>query len=149
MIDDDEEIEVGLIPLSGVRLVDPAAAGVAAVKDDLEDARLLLPGGGRDGGRVSELFEQDLDHTLQLALLGGRKLIEVGAHYLVPTALTRQITASPVLPIEATYPGRANDAERKAAVGRALSCDVAGFAETAVGHRAPTPSYRLPMEDWS
>jgi hypothetical protein len=37
MIDDDEEIEIGLVALGGVRLVDPAAAGVASVENDLED----------------------------------------------------------------------------------------------------------------
>src|SRR3546814_3494305 len=80
MIDDDEEVEVGLVALGGMRLIDPSPARIASIEDDLEDARLLLPGGGRNRGRVAELLEQDLHDALQLALLGGREMIKAGFH---------------------------------------------------------------------
>ena len=80
MIDDDQQIEDGLIALGGVGFIDPAAARIAAVEDDLEDARLLLPVRSRNRGRVGKLLEQDLDDPFQFALLGRRKMIEVGAH---------------------------------------------------------------------
>ena len=80
VVDDDQQVEVGLVALGRVRLVDPAAARIGAVKDDLEDAALLLPVLGRKRARLLEFLEQDLHHALELALLGRRKMIEVGAH---------------------------------------------------------------------
>src|SRR3546814_13501057 len=43
IIDDDEKVEVGAVALGGVRLIDPAAARIAAIEDDLVDPALLLP----------------------------------------------------------------------------------------------------------
>jgi hypothetical protein len=80
VVDDDEQIEVGLIALGGVRFIDPAAARIAAVEDDLENARVLLPVGRRDRGCVAEFLEQNLDDALQLALLGRWKMVETGLH---------------------------------------------------------------------
>ena len=61
-------------------LVDPAAARIGAVEDDLEDAALLLPVLGRERARLLEFLEQDLHHALELALLGGRKMVDISAH---------------------------------------------------------------------
>ena len=48
-IDDDQQVEVGLVAFGRMRLVDPAAPRVAAVEDDLRyPARLALAGGERD-----------------------------------------------------------------------------------------------------
>ena len=80
VVDDDEQVEVGFVALGGVRLVDPAAARVAAVEHDLEDAALLLPCLRGERGGFLEACEQNLEHALKLALLGGRQMIEVGAH---------------------------------------------------------------------
>src|SRR3546814_4283871 len=44
MVDDDEQVEVGLVSLGGVRLVDPAAARIASVEDDLEDRKSVVSG---------------------------------------------------------------------------------------------------------
>src|SRR3546814_11651081 len=43
IIDDDEKVEVGAVALGGVRLIDPAAARIAAIASDLVDPALLLP----------------------------------------------------------------------------------------------------------
>jgi hypothetical protein len=59
-----------------VRLVDPAAARIAPVEDDLGDAALLLPLVLGEREDVIELLEQDLDDAFELALLCGRKMIE-------------------------------------------------------------------------
>jgi hypothetical protein len=80
LVDDHQQVEIRLIALRGVGLVDPAAARIAAVQDDLEDARLLLPIRRGDGDRVAKLLEQDLDNALQLALLGWGQMVEAGPH---------------------------------------------------------------------
>src|SRR4051812_41564312 len=80
MVDDDEEVKVGLITLGGMRLIDPAAARIAAVEDDLEDTRLLLPVRGGNRGGIAKFLEEDLHDALQLALLGRGQMIEVGTH---------------------------------------------------------------------
>src|SRR3546814_13468206 len=85
MVDDDEQVEVGLVSLGGVRLVDPAAARIASVEDDLEDARLLLPAGRGNCRLIAEFLEEDLDDALQLALLGGRQMVDNGAHRYHPS----------------------------------------------------------------
>jgi hypothetical protein len=63
-----------------VGLVNPGAACVAAVEDNLEDPSGLLPLvlGKREG--VVELLEDQLHHALQLALLLRWQMVEVGAH---------------------------------------------------------------------
>jgi hypothetical protein len=80
VVDDDQQVEVRLVAFGGMGLIDPSAARIAAVENDLEDAPLLLPVRGRNGGRVAEFLEQDLDDTLKLALLGWRQMIEAGPH---------------------------------------------------------------------
>ena len=52
---------------------------MTAEQDDLEDARALAAP-GRIFGRLTELVEQYLDDALKLALLRGRKMIDVGSH---------------------------------------------------------------------
>ena len=81
---ENQDEKIGQLALGGVRLVDPSAACIRTVKDDLEDAALLLPGLGRKRTRLVEFLEQDLDDALQFALLGGRQMIEVGAHFYEP-----------------------------------------------------------------
>ena len=82
VVDDDQKVEVGLIGLRRVRLVDPSAASIRAVEDDLEDAALFLPILGRKRAGLLEFLEQDLHYALELALFCGRKMIEVSAHRL-------------------------------------------------------------------
>jgi hypothetical protein len=81
VVDDDQQVKVRLVAFCRVRLVDPAAACVRAVEDDLEDAALLFPVLGREDARFLELLEQDLHNALELALLGRRKMIQIGAHF--------------------------------------------------------------------
>src|SRR3546814_10131950 len=64
--------------------IDPAAARVAAVKDDLVVPALLLPAHCRKRDAVGKFFEDDLLHALKLALLVGREMIKVGAHCFHP-----------------------------------------------------------------
>jgi len=80
VVDHDQQVIVGLVALGGVRFVDPAAARIRAVEHDLENAAGLLPfvAGERKG--VTELFKDDCDHPLELALLAGRKVVKLGAH---------------------------------------------------------------------
>jgi len=80
VVDDDQQIEIGSIALGRVRLIDPAAPGVAAIKDQLLDPALLLPLVRGQRQRILEFFEDDLLHALKLALLVGRKVIEIGTH---------------------------------------------------------------------
>ena len=84
LVDDDQEVEVGLVALGGVRLVDPAAPRVAAVEDDLADPRLAAVA-GRLGIRILELLEQERHHPLELAPLRVGQMIEVGTHGFSPT----------------------------------------------------------------
>jgi hypothetical protein len=79
LIDDNQQVVVRLITFLGVRLVDPAAARIAAEKNDLEDAPGLALAGG-ELGRVTEFLKYNLDDALELALLGRRQMIEIGAH---------------------------------------------------------------------
>src|SRR3546814_17692852 len=80
VVDDDQEIEVRAIALGGVRFVDPAAARITAIQDDLVDPALLLPGHGAECECILEFLEDDLLHALELALLVRRELIEIGFH---------------------------------------------------------------------
>src|SRR3546814_19111547 len=63
--DDDEQVEIRTRPLRRVLLVDPVAARIGAIEDDLEDAALLLPVLGRQSRRIAEFLEQDRseEHT--------------------------------------------------------------------------------------
>ncbi len=67
--------------------VDPGAARIAAVENDLKDASGLLPlvPGEREG--VVELLEDQLHHALKLALLLRWQLFEVGLHLSDPSKL--------------------------------------------------------------
>src|SRR3546814_20742837 len=76
VVDDDEQVEVRAIPFGGMRLVDPAAAGIAAVEDDLVAPALFLPAHRRQRDRIPEFFEDDRIYALKLALLACRKMIE-------------------------------------------------------------------------
>lgn len=78
--DDDQEVEVGPVALGGVRLVDPGAARIASVEDDLEDASDLLPLVRGEGKGVVKLLENQLHHALKLALPLRGQVIKVGAH---------------------------------------------------------------------
>src|SRR3546814_135107 len=80
IIDDDEKVEVGAVALGGVRLIDPAAARIAAIEDDLVDPTLLLPAHRAKRQRVLEFLEDDLLHALKFALLVGGKMVEIGFH---------------------------------------------------------------------
>lgn len=84
-VDDDEQIEVGLIALGGMWFVDPATTRVAAVQNDLEDSTSLALAGG-ERLHIVELFEQDLQHAFEFALLVGRKMIEVSSHRTISLA---------------------------------------------------------------
>ena len=57
IVDDIQKIEVRLVAPGHVRLIDPAAAGVRTVEDDLENAALLLPVLGRKRDRLAEFLE--------------------------------------------------------------------------------------------
>src|SRR3546814_15253534 len=96
MVDDDEQVEVGLVSLGGVRPVDPAAARIASVEDDLEDARLLLPAGRGNCRRIAEFLEQDLYDDPQPALLGGRQMGDIGAHRYHPSRVLEGCPSRPV-----------------------------------------------------
>src|SRR6185437_13412320 len=74
----------------GVRFVDPAAARIAAIENDFQDASLLLPVRRRDRGRVAEFLEQDLDHALELALLRRWQMVEIGTHQPNPNQRARR-----------------------------------------------------------
>src|SRR3546814_15601065 len=80
IIDDDEKVEVGAVALGGVRLIDPAAARIAAIEDDLVDPALLLPAHRTERDGVFELLEDNRLHAFELALLVGGKMIEIGFH---------------------------------------------------------------------
>src|SRR3546814_16975320 len=69
VVDDDEQVEVRAITFGGMRLLDPAAAGIAAVEDDLVDTALFLPAHRRHRAPIPDLFEADPLHALTLALL--------------------------------------------------------------------------------
>jgi hypothetical protein len=62
-----------------VRLIDPVSAGIGAVEDDLLDATLALPVLRPERDLLLEIFEQDLQDAFQLALLGRRKMTEIGS----------------------------------------------------------------------
>jgi hypothetical protein len=87
VVDDNEQVVVRLIALGGMRLIDPGTARVAAVEDHLEDAPGFLPfvPGEREG--IVELFEDQLHHAFQLALLLWRQVIKVGLHYPTPSKM--------------------------------------------------------------
>src|SRR4051812_16539964 len=57
-----------------------ASKHLGVVEGDLEDSALLLPVLARKRPRLLEFLEQYLHDALEFALLGWRKMIEVGAH---------------------------------------------------------------------
>lgn len=64
-------------PFSQGTVRNPIAASIAAGRDDLENAGALAAP-GRIFGRCAELVEEDLDNALELALLGGWTMTDVG-----------------------------------------------------------------------
>src|SRR3546814_20440285 len=79
LADDDENVLSRFILVSRQRRIDPVAACVAAEEDDLEDASALAPPGCLFG-RGTKRVEDSRDDLIQLALLDGGKVIEIGAH---------------------------------------------------------------------
>ena len=80
-----------LVPLSGVRLVDPGPAREAAVENDLENAPGFFPVVLRQRKRILELFEDQLNHAFQLAPLLRGQVIEVRLHQSMPSKLLRSL----------------------------------------------------------
>src|SRR3546814_5079345 len=80
IVDDDEDVVVRLIATD--RIIDPVAACIAAIKNDLEDPALAVPVGVAARVRGLEFFEQDAHDIGKLALLGLREMIEAGSHCL-------------------------------------------------------------------
>ena len=81
--DDDQDVEVGLV--AGVRRIDPVLAGIGTEQDDLEDAAVATPGLGRAAAGVDgavEFLEQDRLDPLQFALLPLGQVIQVDLHDL-------------------------------------------------------------------
>src|SRR3546814_15142455 len=76
VVHDDQQIIVGLIALGGVRLIDPAAAGIAAIENDLRNAALALPVLSSERQRLVAFLETALQDQFELALLLRRELIE-------------------------------------------------------------------------
>jgi len=80
VIDNDQDVEVGAVAFGRVRFVYPAAPCIAAIEDDLLDLSFLLPLMLCERQRIFKLFKDDCLHAFDLALLGCRKVIKVGAH---------------------------------------------------------------------
>ena len=80
VIDDDKDVEIGAVAFCCMRFIDPAASRVTAVKDDFLDPALLFPFMLGENERILEFFEDDRAHTLELALLIRRKIIEIISH---------------------------------------------------------------------
>jgi hypothetical protein len=60
VVDDDQKIEIGAIAFHGEGLVDPAALGIGAEQDDLQNPAALLELGRALLQRILELLMQDL-----------------------------------------------------------------------------------------
>ena len=69
VIDDHQDVVVGLVALAHMPLVHPAAARVAAEQDNLVDAPAPLPFGGAGLDHGVEFLVEDVDDTGQFALL--------------------------------------------------------------------------------
>src|SRR3546814_10417709 len=63
-----------------MRFIDPSAARIAAIENDLLDPALLLPLVRGERQRIFELLEDDLHDALDFASFLCRKMIEAGAH---------------------------------------------------------------------
>src|SRR3546814_8145064 len=63
-----------------MRFIDPPAARLAAIENDLLDPALLLPLVRGERQRIFELLEDDLHDALDFASFLCRKMIEAGAH---------------------------------------------------------------------
>src|SRR3546814_6859895 len=74
-----EDIVITLVLVRRQRRIDPITPRKATEQHDLQDSR-ALSAPGRILGRLPELVEQYLDDALKLALFGGRKMIDIGAH---------------------------------------------------------------------
>src|SRR3990167_2931147 len=80
VVDDDEQIKVGQISLCGMGLIDPAAAGIAAIQDNFFDPPFLLPLLLGERQCILEFLENDLYNALQFALLIRGEMVQVGTH---------------------------------------------------------------------
>jgi hypothetical protein len=81
VVDDDQQIIVRLVALGGVRLVDPAAARIAAVEHQLLDARPLFPGSVGERQNGVEFLEDDLTDAFSASLaVFGAEVLETAAH---------------------------------------------------------------------
>src|SRR3546814_20563433 len=67
------------------RRIHPIAASVTAEQHNLGEAGALAAPGRIFGG-LPKPVEQDLDEAFKLALLGGRKMIDVGSHQTLSSA---------------------------------------------------------------
>ena len=78
MIDNDQQIEIREV--ASDRIMDPIAARIRSVEDDLEDLAVLQPLGptGRDG--FGERLADHLDHPAQFHLLARRQMIDRSLH---------------------------------------------------------------------
>src|SRR3546814_21186185 len=79
VIDDDQQVEIQLITFGRMRFIDPSAARIAAIENDLLDPALLLPLVRGERQRIFELLEDDLHDALDFASFLCRKMIEAGA----------------------------------------------------------------------
>src|SRR3546814_1702184 len=67
VIDDDQQVEIRLITFGRMRFIDPSAARIAAIENDLLDPALLLPLVRGERQRIFELLEDDLHDALDFA----------------------------------------------------------------------------------
>lgn len=75
VVDYDQEIEIGAIPLHGEGFIHPSALGVGAEQKNLQDPAALLEVGRAFLQRVLEFLMQDFEDPAELSMLAKRLVI--------------------------------------------------------------------------
>src|SRR5690606_14686830 len=113
VVDHDQYVVIGMIAAN--RIIDPVAARIAPIEDDLEDAPLAVPVGIAARVRGLEFLEQDAHDLGKLALLGWREMIKAGLHMLHPERRRAGWQAYPARRVSKPWPDEPGQARMEAA----------------------------------